>query len=90
MSNVVERHFEKVLNADVSALEDYDESIVSIVRAGGNPETLNIDGVKALMKEVLTVVPFREAEVLVNRTTEANGVLTVKSSFALVDIASIS
>lgn len=82
MSNVIEKHFEKILNADVSALEDYEQSIVSIVRAGGNPETLNIDGIKTLMKEVLTVVPFGEAEVLVNRTTEANGVLTIKSSFA--------
>lgn len=82
MSNVIERHFEKILNADVSAVNDYAQSIVSIVRAGGKPETLNIDGIKALMREVLTVVPFGEVEVLVNRTTEASGVLTVKSSFA--------
>lgn len=82
MSNLIEKHFEKILNADISVLGDYDENIVSIVRVGGAPETLNIDGVKALMKQLLSIISFSEAEILVNRTTASNGVLTIKSSFA--------
>lgn len=82
MSNLIKSHFEKILQADPTALADYSDSITCIVRVGSQPQTLNHVGIKALMTQVLSRVPFQKADVLVNRTTAASGVLTVKSSFA--------
>lgn len=82
ISSVIESHFEKILQNDTSAFEDYSQTIVSIVRAGGSPKTLNINGIKLLMNQLFRFISFDNAEVLVNRTTDTNGVLTVRSSFA--------
>ena len=82
MSGLIVKHFEKILQGDISAADDYSEKLTCIARVGGKPETLNSAGAKALLKRLQKLIPFQEAEVLVNRATENYGVLAVQSSFA--------
>lgn len=82
MNYIIKDHFNKILQADVNAVKDYSKNLISIVRVGKDPETLNSDGMKLLMTQVMSNVPFDNAKILVNRATETNGVLTIKSSFA--------
>lgn len=80
--NLIEKHFEKLLQGSLSAAEDYADSLVCIARTGGNPETLDLAGAKALLTGLLQAGAFYGAQILVNRNTENYGVLTVQSGFA--------
>lgn len=82
MSGLAAEHIEKILRGDMKAGEDYSERMVCLARAGGQIETLNCTEARALLARVQQAVCFSEATVLVNRTTENYGVLTVQSAFA--------
>lgn len=82
MSNLIEKHFEKLLRGSLSAVEDYSGSFVCIARSGGNPQALNLTGAKTLLTGLLQAGAFQNAQILVNRNSENYGVLTVQSGFS--------
>lgn len=82
MNTLIEKHFEKLLQGSPSAAGDYSGSLVCIARTGGDPEALNLAGAKTLLTGLFQEGAFQDAQILVNRTTENYGVLTVQSGFA--------
>lgn len=82
MSSLVKSHLEKILRGDMTAAEDYGNNLICIARAGGNPETLDGAGARLLLTRLLKEVSFPDARILVNRTSDSYGVLTVQSRFA--------
>lgn len=84
MKNLIEQHFEKLLTGEIkSAFADYSQTVLCIAHVNGKSHTLTGKHAAHIiwnLSKVLALGSNPATEILVRRSTEAYGVLTLKSN----------
>lgn len=83
MDYLIDNHFNKLLCGDIKgAFSDYSKKIICIAHVNGKSETLTGKAAAHLlwnMAKVLSLGSKQDVQVLMNRSTQAHGVLTLKN-----------